>query len=324
MELEKIDKNISICGILGKPLDHTLSPVMHNAGFTASGLNFRYIPLEVSEEQLSDTIENLKERHFRGLNITIPYKSKVMQYLDSIDDLASKIGAVNTIVNNDGVLTVASMFINDEFDGTVTIGFKSSDLKNDLEFEIVEAMVSDIDGVDGAIEALKPTGIDVDDNSKKVLILGAGGSARAVCFGLARLGLSLVITNRTNEGAEQLAKELKRNTEASAVLLDEINEIIDEINIIINCTPVGMKGMNNYNNSSPISSELLRKNMIVFDIVYNPMETSLLRDAKEVGAKIIYGYEMLVRQGARSFELWTGKPAPMDVMREAVLRELNK
>ena len=288
MELEKIDKNISICGILGKPLDHTLSPVMHNAGFTASGLNFRYIQLEVSEEQLSDTIENLKERHFRGLNITIPYKSKVMQYLDSIDDLASKIGAVNTIVNNDGVLT----------------GYNTD--------------------VDGAIEALKPTGIDVDDNSKKVLILGAGGSARAVCFGLARLGLSLVITNRTNEGAEQLAKELKRNTEASAVLLDEINEIIDEINIIINCTPVGMKGMNNYNNSSPISSELLRKNMIVFDIVYNPMETSLLRDAKEVGAKIIYGYEMLVRQGARSFELWTGKPAPMDVMREAVLRELNK
>ncbi len=280
----KIDAETKVCGIIGKPLAHTLSPTMHNAAFEKLGLNYVYLAFEMDKSEIAFSLNAMKELGFRGLNVTHPYKINVMEYLDNIDEVAKEIGAVNTIVNNDGKLT-----------GYNTDAF-------------------------GAVEALRNHVLDFESSRKKILVLGAGGAARAVAVPLAKMGNEITIANRTHNRSEELVKMLEKFGKAEAVKIDRIDEVITDVEILINCTPVGMSDSLV---QSPISGQMIRSDMIVFDVIYN-RDTPLLIEAKKKGAKVIYGYEMFVHQGVKAFELWTGEKAPMDVMREVVIQKLNE
>lgn len=284
LKFNNIDAETKVCGIIGKPLAHTLSPTMHNAAFDKLGLNYVYLAFEMDQNEVAFALNAMKELDFRGLNVTHPYKLRVIEYLDDIDVVAKEIGAVNTIVNNDGKLT-----------GYNTDAF-------------------------GAVEALRNHVLDLESSRKKILILGAGGAARAVAVPLAKMGNEMLIANRTYQRSEELAETLGKFRKAEAVQIDKIDEVITDVEILINCTPVGMKESLD---QSPVSGQLIRSDMIVFDVIYN-RDTPLLREAKKKGAKVIYGSEMFVYQGVKAFELWTGERAPMDVMREVIIQKLNE
>ncbi|UCE37985.1 MAG: shikimate dehydrogenase [Thermoplasmata archaeon] len=272
-----------ICGIIGKPLKHTLSPKMHNAAFKKLGLDYVYDSFEIEESELANTMKNLKKRNFRGLSVTLPFKIKVMEHLDDVDELAEDLGAVNTIVNDEGKLT----------------GYNTDS--------------------PAAVEAIRRNKIDLEHHMT-ILILGAGGAARAIALPLARMGKDVVIANRTFERARELATKFKSQGTIKVNILDDIEEIIEDVDMIINCTPVGMKGGPQ---GSPISPELLRKDIIVFDMVYSPKNTELVLAAQKSGAKVIYGYEMFIYQGVMAFEKWTCESAPIDVMQKVVLDALD-
>ncbi len=284
MDFDNIDSKTTICGIIGKPLGHSLSPAMHNAAFAKLGLDFIYLALEIEKNELKDTLKELVKRDFRGLNVTLPYKIAIMDFLDEIDDIACEIGAVNTLVNRNGTLK----------------GYNTDSI--------------------GAMEALKRAGVELENSSNKILILGAGGAARAVATPLAKMGSELIIANRTHQKGEELAGMLSKFANSKAIGFNEIGDVVDEVNILINCTSAGMKGGLK---DSPFPTHLLRSDLVVFDIVYSPKDTPLLLAAKKAGAKIIYGYEMFIYQGAAAFELWTGHHAPEEVMREVVINELK-
>jgi shikimate dehydrogenase len=284
MASRKRESGSKLCGVIGNPLTYSLSPKMHNAAFKELGLDFEYQKFEVPEHQFLSTLDDLKSKSFRGLSVTMPYKTKIIQYLDKLDNLASEIGAVNTIVNDNGFLT----------------GYNTDAY--------------------GAIEALKNNGINVESERHKILILGAGGASRAIAFPLARLGHEIIIANRTFMNGVQLAMELSNITMATVLNIDNVKDIIDNTRIIINCTPVGMKSKSE---ESPIPIELIKENMVIFDMVYYPKETFLIKEARNIGAKIIYGYDMLLHQGVKAFKLWTGKEPPIQTMKKVVMDELE-
>lgn len=283
MDISEIEGDKKICGIIGNPLKHTLSPIMHNTAFSELKLDYVYLAFEIFEEELSNTLNFLKEKGVRGLSVTHPFKIKVMEYLDEVDEKAMEIGAVNTIVNEDSKL----------------IGYNTDS--------------------PAAIEAIKRNNIDLD-HAMDILILGAGGAARSIALPLAKMGKDLIIANRTFERAVELAMKFKSQGNIKVNILDDIGEIIENVDMLVNCTPVGMK---EGPQGSPISPELLRKDMIVFDMVYSPKNTELISAAKEKGAKVIYGYEMFLYQGIMAFEKWTGEKAPVDVMKKVVLDRLD-
>ncbi len=277
-----------IC-LLGDPVEHSLSPVMHNAAFSKLGLDFVYEAWRVEEEELGVVIKEIKTSQIKGANITIPHKVKVMKFLDEIDDMALKIGAVNTIVNDNGKLK----------------GFNTDAL--------------------GFSKAMEEQGVKLKD--KKIVLFGAGGVARAIAFQSVLEGGKLVIINRTLEKAEEIKNkikfELKKEIEILALLdKGKLRGETMEADIIINATSLGMFPQVN---GSVIPSNFLHPDLAVMDLVYSPIETKLLRESKEIGCKkIINGIEMLVHQGALSFEIWTGRKAPIDLMRKVVLKELKK
>jgi len=285
IRIKKINFESAVCGIIGFPLGHSLSPLMHNAGFKELNLNFVYIPMEFPEEQLGTALEGIRSLGFKGLSVTHPYKRAVMNYLDGIDERASDIGAVNTILNNEG-----------EF-----IGYNTDS--------------------SGAVGALRDSGIDIWSGKDKTLIIGAGGAARAIGVPLAKAGWEIIVANRTPAKGKNLADMLNSHSSTTAISISEIGDAVSDINLLINCTPLGMKG---YPSESPIPVNLLRKDITVFDMVYSPMRTPLLMAAEKVGAKVIYGHEMFVRQGVEAFELWTQGKAPVDVMRKVVMDELGE
>jgi len=278
-----------LCGIIGDPIEHTMSPVMHNAAFRQMGVDYLYVPFKVRQEELAKAIDGVKALNIRGLNVTIPHKVAVIQFLDKLDHLAENIGAVNTIVNDDGVLT----------------GYNT-------------------DGA-GFLQALLERGIEPKE--KKVVILGAGGASRAISFSLADRGAHLVILNRALEldWAEELASRISqtstREVEALELNRENLARVLDRADIVVNATSVGMTP-NIY--ETPVTSDLLKPGLIVFDIVYNPIKTRLLREAEAAGAKTISGLDMLVWQGALAFEKWTGLKAPIELMREEVIKGLEK
>lgn len=277
-----------VCGIIGDPIEHTMSPPMHNAAFKQLRLDYIYVPFNVKSSELHQAIEGMKALNIKGLNVTIPHKTTVMNFLDEIDPLAEKIGAVNTIVNNKGVLTGYN---------TDVLGFLEVFHNKDIEL-----------------------------NGKNVLVLGAGGAAKAVCVALAEDNANLIILNRKLElaWAQTLAKNIAQNYSVN-VSSDELNRenLIQALNmtdIIINATSVGMSPNTN---ETLIDTDLLCANMVVFDVIYNPPQTRLLKEARAAGAVTIGGTDMLVYQGAIAFEKWTGQKAPVDLMREAVLKLLS-
>ena len=272
-----IDSKTKIVGVIGNPVEHSLSPLMHNAAFSKLGMNYVYLAFRVSD--VKGALDGMRALGIRGFNVTIPHKVEVMKYLDEVDGLAARIGAVNTVVNDDGVLT----------------GYNT-----------------DCSGAVGAL--LEKTKL----KGKNVAILGAGGAARAVAFGALENGARVVVVNRTLEKGAELADDLNKHFNGRAAVGSM--EQVKDCDVLVNTTSVGM-----YPDAgkSPVKKELLKKRMVVMDIVYNPVETRLLSDARDAGCVTISGVEMFVNQGALSFEMFTGKKAPKEVMRETVLNALG-
>lgn len=276
-----------VCALIGEPVWHSLSPIIQNAAFEYLGLDYVYVAFNVSAENLERAILGVRGLGIYGLNVTMPHKISVIKYLDVLDESASRIGSVNTILNRDGRL----------------IGYTT-------------------DGV-GALNALKYAG--ANPFGKKIVVLGAGGASRAISFTLAEYARELVILNRTVERAEDLARNIRDalgdwvNVRAGKLADWNLERELKDANILINATSLGMKPNDS---ETPVKRDFLHSNLTVFDIVYEPLETRLLREARLAGAKTIDGLSMLIHQGAASFEIWTGMRAPIDVMREAALKRI--
>jgi len=278
-----------LCGLIGDPVEHSMSPVMHNTAFREIGIDYVYVPFRVKQEELGEAIEGMRALNIRGLNVTIPHKVAVLQFLDELDPLAEKIGAVNTIVNDDGVLR----------------GYNTD--------------------ASGFLQALLERRIEPE--GKNIVILGAGGASRAISFILADRGAQLVILNRLLEldWAKDLASRISqlftKEVEALELKKENLVRALEKADILVNATSVGMSPNVD---QTPVSSDLLRPDLLVFDIVYNPIQTRLLREAETVGAETIGGIDMLVWQGVLAFEKWTGQKAPVELMKKEVVQLLQK
>jgi len=278
-------------GLIGYPLRHSVSPYFQQAALDYYRLDIRYEAWETTPAQLPDIVKNLRKPQNVGANVTVPYKEAVLPLLDGIDDLASSIGAVNTIVKKDGGL----------------VGFNTDAY--------------------GFIEALDKER-HFDAKGKKVVMLGAGGVARAVSFVLVQGEIaSLAITDGSFERAGRLAESLAGHIEKtlsgpkgskpsiSAFRWENLDSAggLARSDLIVHCTTIGMKD-SSQEGRSPLSLDVIPRNALVYDVVYNPRLTPLLKLAQEAGANILGGLPMLVYQGAASFQLWTGKKAPVDIM----------
>lgn len=258
-----------LIGILGNPVHHSLSPVMHNAAFARYDLDLAYIPLPVSTGDLAVALNALRAFHFRGANVTLPHKQAVIPLLDEVSELSQKIGAVNTIVNENGRLI-----------GTTTdpIGFREGFLNAGETFR-----------------------------GKAVAILGNGGSARTIAFTLAMMedtsGINLIARDITKSRA--LADEVlvKTGKILNCYTLDEYAGVAENFRIVVNTTPLGMLPAVN---ASPLPEEALRPGQVIYDIVYTPENTLLLQLAQKQGLKTVGGLGMLIHQGAAAFKIWTG------------------
>jgi shikimate dehydrogenase len=282
-----ISGKTKVCGVIGDPIEHTLSPIMHNAAFNALNLDYVFLAFKVKPAEVENAVNGMRALNIRGLNVTMPHKTSVLRFLDRTDLSAQIINSVNTILNRDNKL----------------FGFNT-------------------DGI-GALKALRENGVEL--KGRKVLLLGAGGAARAIAYTMAKEADELAVLNRSLKPAQELAKLLEKTANkkiiSGSLSPKEIQQNLQDSDVLINATSVGMKPKGE---ESPIAPKLLRPNLSVMDIVYNPIETKLAKDAKAAGAKVVSGVEMLIYQGAASFEIWTGKSAPVDVMRQAALKHLAK
>jgi shikimate dehydrogenase len=265
--------------IIGDPIHHSLSPSMQNAAFAAKGLNCTYIAFRVPQNELKDSIESLRSIKIAGFNITTPHKTEAIQYLDELDATAQKASAVNTVNNVEGILR----------------GYNTD--------------------VYGFIEPLHRR--HVDFNGLHVLLIGSGGAARAVVVALAEENAiaKLIIANRDINKATALASlGAGFGMNCEAISLENITDFSPNSDLIVNATTLGMN-----NEPSVIDYEHIQKGSIVYDIVYRPLVTDLIENAKYAQASVVYGYEMLVEQGAKAFEIWTGLSAPRDAMKKNLL-----
>ncbi|WP_454064197.1 shikimate dehydrogenase [Candidatus Nitrospira salsa] len=275
-----ITTETQLCGVLGNPVHHSLSPAIHNAAFHHLGLNFVYLALPVTKD-VEGAIRGIRALgNLRGFSVTIPHKVAVMPYLDEIDATARHIGSVNTIVKEQDILT----------------GYNTD--------------------ATGALQALRFGGAQL--KGQRILLLGSGGAARAIAFGLAVEGEIENLTILGIDEAERasLVNDLRERTAVSVnqapIKQESLASGIADSHVLIHCTPIGMHP---HVDKSCVDKALLTPNVVVMDIVYNPLETQLLRDAREAGGKTIRGVEMFVNQAVGQFERWTGQPAPVDVMR---------
>ena len=269
-----IDQHTRLYGVVGKPIGHSLGPAMHNAAFSEAGLDAVYLAFET--EDMEGCIRGIRALGIKGMSVTLPFKSRVIPYLDEVDPLARRIGAVNTIINDNGRLA----------------GYNTDAL--------------------GAYKALNEKGVLP---GKSCFVLGAGGAARAIGFILKEKGVDISVVNRSDERGKELARVL----ECPYIPIYRIGE--HKADLLIQTTPVGM---------SPSIEEclvrepVLREGMVVMDIIYNPVETRLLKMAKARGCVTISGLSMFVYQGAEQFRLWTGINPPFGTMRRAAETALRK
>jgi shikimate dehydrogenase len=264
--------------IIGDPIDHSLSPAIHNAAFNTLGLNCSYIAFRVQEDQLKNSLDSLRAIKIDGFNVTMPHKVKVLDYVDRKDNTVQLVGAANTVNNENGKFCAYN---------TDVIGF---------------------------IKPLHER--KVDFNGFEVIILGAGGAARAIAVGLSgEKGIrNINIYNWNTERAVKLSNIVKKmGLESTIISKDDIQNTASKCNLIINATPLGMN-----NEKSLIKSSSIRKEAIVYDIVYKPIITNLVENAKIAGAEIIYGYEMLLEQATASFKIWLQMDPPVESMKKVL------
>lgn len=282
-----LSSDTKLYAVIGEPIEHSLSPIMQNAAFQRLSLNSVYLAFRVKPQDLGSAVAGMKSLGVSGFNVTIPHKVSVIKYLNKVEGLAVDIGAVNTVADENGTLT----------------GYNT-------------------DGA-GALAALREEGVKLE--GVKVVVLGAGGAAKALVFSIAPLAANLVILNRTGSKAEalvaSLAEKFRSNIEGGSLTEDALRGALADADVLINATSIGMYPKVD---ETPVKSKFLRHGMIVFDIVYNPLRTRLLKEAEAAGARVIGGVRMLVYQGASAFELWTGRKPPIDAMCEAVERELRR
>ena len=272
-------------GVIGYPLSHTLSPVFQQAALDYHAIPVTYSAWPTPPERLPKMVERLRGEDYMGFNITIPHKEPLLGLVDDVNDMARNVGAVNTVVNRNGVLTGHN---------TDTYGFVRS-LKEKADF---------------------------DPRGKSVLLLGAGGAARAAAYALAGEGVErLTIANRTVARAESLAEDVGSVLgEIEAVSLENVSGDAD---LIVNSTSVGMASGDGAG-QTPIKAASIPRDALAYDMVYTPAETPFLRSAREAGARVLGGLWMLIYQGAAAFELWTRKEAPVDVMYQAAQQALDQ
>ncbi|EJQ14869.1 shikimate dehydrogenase [Bacillus cereus] len=271
-------------GVIGNPIGHSLSPVMHNDAFEHLNMDAHYHAFLVEEAALGEAVKGLKALGISGFNVTTPHKVAIMEYLDEVAPLAEQIGAVNTVVHRDGKL----------------IGYNT-------------------DGI-GFVRALQSISKE-PLQEKRILLLGAGGASRAIYFSLADVGVKAIdIANRTRDKAENLVAGCLANVNSHALSLEHAAKAQGEYDIIIQTTTIGMHP---HVEHTPLEIRSLKKGAIVSDIIYNPFETKILGDAKEQGAIIQNGIDMFVYQGALAFEMWTGCVPNIDRMKQLVMRELG-
>jgi shikimate dehydrogenase len=282
----EISGTTKICGLVGDPVEHSLSPAMHNVAFREAGLDYVYLPFLVKPDRLAAAVAGLRALDVRGFNVTVPHKVAILPFLDNLDPLAVKIGAVNTVVNTGGSLC----------------GFNTD--------------------AGGFYRSLEERGVNPE--GKKVAVLGAGGAARAVSYILVEKGARVTVINRREhlDRARDIADMLVKSHggPVAVVALDDLAQGLRGVDILVNTTSVGMWP---HTGDTLVTAALLKEIPVVFDIVYNPITTTLLKDAGKAGAKTIGGADMLAWQGALAFEKWTGRPAPLDVMRRVILATLS-
>jgi shikimate dehydrogenase len=270
------------CGLIGDPVAHSLSPVMHNAAFFAQGLDYVYLAFRVDSRNVDLALAGLKVLGARGFNVTVPHKISILPFLDELDDLARKVGAVNTVVNDAGRLKGYN---------TDVVGFK---------------------------RALDAAGFD--PRCQKAVILGAGGVARAAAYALAEMDASIIIITRP--GSLDKGKALASMIGHCAFALDTsgLEASLNGAALLVNATSAGMHPRLD---ETLVPQELLTPSLTLFDMVYVPRDTRLLREAKAAGCRVIEGLEMLLYQGAAAFELWTGAQPSIEIMRQAAVQELT-
>jgi shikimate dehydrogenase len=279
-------------GIVGYPLKHSISSVFQQAVLDYYGLDIRYEKWETPTEQLGSVVERLHRPDYLGANVTLPYKEVALSLMDEVDDLAGRIGAVNTIVNQNSRL----------------VGYNTD--------------------AAAFLKALREDG-GFEPRDKRVMLLGAGGVARAAGFALVEAGVStLVIANRSSHRSEELASALGKGLEPRqevAILpwgAPYMGQWLARCQLLVNCTSVGMRHSST-EGESPLDPKFIPGDALVYDLVYNPMETPLLAGARERGAITLGGLPMLIYQGAAAFELWTGREGLVDIMLEAAKKVLQ-
>lgn len=279
-----IKGSTNIVGLIGHPVEHSFSPPMHNAAFKALDMDYAYVAFDVDPSDLKSAIEGARSLNIKGFNVTIPHKIEVMQYLDELDDVAELIGAVNTI-----------------------------------DFKNLKGYNTDGIGAIKAIEEVSPV------KDKNIIVAGAGGASRAISFYLAKYGAgSITVLNRNEDKAQSLAGDILASDLIDDVKADSISKIsssLKDADILVNTTPLGMHPNVE---GSVASSDDMHEDLVVFDAVYNPHETLLLKEAAKAGAKPVYGIKMLLYQGAESFKIWTGSEPPIDVMENALKQYLGR
>jgi shikimate dehydrogenase len=276
-----INGSTALYGIIGNPVQHSLSPVMHNAAFVDMGLNGLYVPMQVAQK-IAEALSGLAALGFVGVSVTVPHKETVMQYLDEIDPVAQKIGAVNTLLFRR----------HQETGKLVSRGFNTDWLGSNLALSQVMKLAE-----------------------SKVLILGAGGAAKAVGFGLVEAGAEVIITNRSEKRGQELANWLGCD-------FCQQNNLADiKATALVNTTSVGMEPDAD---AIPYDPQLLTNFQVVMDIVYAPLQTKLLQKAEQAGCTTVDGLAMLLYQGAAQLKIWTGKQPSLDVMRASLLEELKR
>jgi shikimate dehydrogenase len=273
-----------VYGIFGHPVSHSLSPIMHNAAFRKLNLDCVYVAFDIHPSNLESATHAIKSMGISGVNVTIPHKERIISFLDATAPEVALTGAVNTVKNEDGKLT----------------GYNTD--------------------VEGFLMAIKED-LGVTPKGLRIFLLGAGGAARAVLTGLCMTGASeIYLINRTLDKANALASEFKTSYKGISIepyALEDTGSVersLRTADLLINASSAGMEGVGSTN----LQLELLPKSSLVYDLVYKPRETALLNKAKEFGLKSAGGISMLLYQGAKSFEIWTGKVAPVDEMRRAI------